>query len=332
MVPVLQGFGPYRLLHVLGEGEVCTVYRAIKDANGASGREIALAIVHPIGAADKEAVEAFVQRSEGAIGFHHQRVAATLEAGALEGRAYAVRELAPGVALADLLPKRSKGLKPAEARLVLLAVLESLVAASAFSEGFVHGRLDAGDVLLEADGTIKVSGFGQADAPPGADLLAVAGLAQRFCNAWPVALDAWIDRVQGDGEDAFTSPAEALEALVTLTVEGDDSAARAVARRVARRLKKASPNVAQGSTAPEETPEPTARAKRRPKGQPPEATRAQRRSGSDRRQGQRREGPRRGTDQDVELASGIRQARWVAAICGIALLTAVVLELTRHVG
>lgn len=316
------------MLGILGEGEVCAVYRAVADADGTAAIPVALAIVHPVVGNDHDAVEAFVTRSEAAVGFDHEHVAATLKTGKLEGRAYAVRELVDGATLAELLPKRS-GLKPFEGKHVLQAVLEALAAAAVHSDGFVHGRLDMGDVLLSPEGEVRVCGFGKGGAAPGADLLSVARIAQRICKQWPPAVDAWIDRVQGDG-DAFARPADALEALRAIPVDDEEKGAKKLVGRVKRLLKKRQPQTDDGTTpTPATAPPPSA-----PSLGDPFVERAERRSGEDRRTstGDRRQSHRRHSELDPDLQAGIQQARWVAAVCGIAVLAAVIIEITRYVG
>lgn len=363
MRAALQGFGPYRLLSIVGEGEVCSVYRAVRDADGPTAFPIALAIVHPVGAADADAAAAFSLRSEAAQGFFHRSIAATIDSGVLEGRAYAIRELADGASMDLVVPKRGKGLKPAVAKHILVTVLQALAAAREHRGGLAHGRLDLGDLVADSDGVVRITGFGQPDASPAADLLSVARLAQSMCRAWPAQGDAWIDRVQ-DGASGFTDPAEALVGLQNITLENEEKAVAGLARRVKRHLKAAAvevperdagadlPSPTAGLDGAEATSSKSSRTSGDHSGKAKEgregADRARgarsaaasgddegasprrasdRRTASDRRLSERRAAPRH-----PELEAGIRQARWVAALCGVAVLAALVIEITRHIG
>lgn len=162
----------------------------------------------------------------------HPNVARFEEFGFIEGRPVLRREAVAGESLSSRID-RSGALMPFEVRDVLSGVLPALAAAHGL--GVFHGGLDADDVLLGAGGVVKVAGIGV--IPAGlpiarvgirSDLRDVAKLAQRMFSGGPAPVvlaerlegpgvdDAWwsfFTRLKGEGEEAFATAEEALDAL-----------------------------------------------------------------------------------------------------------------------
>ncbi|MCA9517659.1 MAG: hypothetical protein KC635_22115, partial [Myxococcales bacterium] len=230
----LQGLGPFRLLGVVGEGERAVVYHAEREGAGAVATSYALRILRPSLKGDAEALRAFEERAEAGAALVGDAVVGTYETGHLEGRPYALLERVDGVPLDALFPKKGKArFSEAAATTLLHGVLKALVTAHEASPPLVHGRLDAGSVLLDGDGDVRVVGFG-APGEPQADFLALARLAQQVIPDGAPALDTWLDGLQ-DGSDVYASPVAVLEAL-PLGATGDGR--RALGRAVKRALKK----------------------------------------------------------------------------------------------
>jgi serine/threonine protein kinase len=107
------------------------------------------------------------------------------------GRPYLVMELVDAVSLDRLLPERGRAKFSLEAGgNVLVAVLDALAAAA--NDKLVHGRLGSNDILVQSDGTVVVTGFGQS-GDGRMDFLAVHRLAQGLGAPWPPEVDAWLD-------------------------------------------------------------------------------------------------------------------------------------------
>lgn len=312
----LQGLGPFRLLGVVGEGERAVVYHAEREGAGAGATGYALRILRPSLKADADAARAFEERAQAGAGLAGDAIVSTYEVGRLEGRPYALQERVDGVPLGALFPKKGKArFSEAAATTLLHGVLKALVMAGEARPPLVHGRLDAGSVLLDQDGDVRVVGFG-APGDPRADFLDLARLAQQVIPDGAPALDGWLDGLQ-DGSDRYANPRAVLEAL-PLGATGDGR--RALGRAVKRALKKR-----------EEARE------LRESGQRGHHHRGQ--ASDDRRDDDRHEGGReRGATtarrpkgrpappEDVSLA--LRQARWVGALCAVLLLVALLLEIT----
>jgi serine/threonine protein kinase len=196
----LTGIGSWRLLEVLGTGEHATVYRALDaSALGAEARPKALKVLHGALAQDEREVEAFIERAG-----HHARLARIDHAQIVTchgvhhigGRPFAVLDLVDAVSLERLFPERGRPKFSIDAATnLLLGVLDALSAAA--HERVVHGRLGASDVLVHADGSVMLTGFGK-DGPPRADFLAIHRLAQSLGAPWLPEVDAWLDQLASE--------------------------------------------------------------------------------------------------------------------------------------
>lgn len=167
----------------------------------------------------------------------HPNIARFEEFGFVDGRAVLRREGVAGESLAARL-SRTGALMPFEVREATGGVLAALVAAHGM--GVFHGSLDAKQVLLGAGGVVKVAGLGV--VPGGvsisrvgirSDLRDVARLVQHMFSAGSApgtpadrlegagVDDAWrsfFTRLKGEGEEAFATAEEAIDALRAIPV------------------------------------------------------------------------------------------------------------------
>jgi len=191
----LNGIGPWRLIEVVGTGERATVYKALREGGPPGSPFVAVKVLHAMLASDPAQNDAFVARAT--IGsrlarLDHPAIVPVLDV--VPGpRPYVVQELQDAVALERMMPERGKAKMALEAGTnLMIAVLDALAAAA--NDKLVHGRLTASDVLIRADGTVRITSFGQ-DGDPKADFLAVHRLAQSLGSQWLPEVDAWLDRL-----------------------------------------------------------------------------------------------------------------------------------------
>jgi serine/threonine protein kinase len=325
MVSELQGVADWQLQGVIAEGENATVYRAKRAMAGGSEPERALKLSH---ASESDetlggAVRAFQERSGRARSLGHAGIVATIDVGEVEGRPYLVSEWIEGVSL-DVFPvKRAGRLKPELAMVVMVDLLEAL--AGAAQQGLVHGRLDAGDVLIDEEGRVMIAGFGEEDSEQ-ADFLAVVSLAREICGGWPSSVEDWIEGLE-DGVTTFDSLSAALDAfpLGAFSRDALEQGRKSLVRAVKRALvKSAKENAVEPGAEPEPSVETT----------PAEASpgtlmepRLHRFSDFT----QRIMDDRAAQDDEV-LDSAIVQATRVAWLCGALVVTGVIIEVVRFTG
>ena len=247
----LQGIGRYELLEKLGEGESAAVYRGRDALAGAAGTDLEVKILHPHVTCDDAIVRAFDERCRVALMFRDKGALGVIEITEADGRPYAISEFVEGATL-DAFQPRSGRMKLAwqAGALVLRGCLHTLVAAAQHTPALVHGKLNLASVVVDADGIVRIRGFGT-EGESQSDLLSLARLADQMTEDWPPEVDAWLDLLRA-GDGGFSSPSEALDALQAITMFDDKALARglSVLKRHAKRvIKKRTP------TPPEPTPE-----------------------------------------------------------------------------
>ena len=164
-------FGPYRVLAEIGRGGMGVVYRALRD-DDAFHKEVALKLL-PDGLESSYFEERFRRERQILASLEHPNIARLIDGGADEvGRPYLVMELVEGVPIDVYCRERSLGLL---ARLELVRNACSAVAL-AHSQLVVHCDLKPANVLVTADGTVKLLDFGIARllAPDPRDPVATA--------------------------------------------------------------------------------------------------------------------------------------------------------------
>jgi len=136
-------------------------------------------------------------------------------------------------------------------------------------------------------------------------------LANQITKTWPPEVDAWIDKLT-EGEDAFTSASEALEALPMDVFDEDvlEKGVKALARLVARELKKAEKEAAKAQAEACESPA----------------------SGEEAEEDAEEQVALEVPSTSDEYHVAIRQARSVMWACAALLFVAVAIELMRFGG
>ena len=162
--------GRYRVVSRLARGGMASVYTATDIR---LDRDVAVKVMHPALADDPEFVARFIREARAAARLSHPNVVAVFDQGADDGAVFLVMEHVDGTTLRELLRERGR-LSVPEAVAVLYPVLAALAAAHA--AGLVHRDVKPENVLLAADGRVKVADFGLARAVTGSHLTATGGL------------------------------------------------------------------------------------------------------------------------------------------------------------
>lgn len=154
--------GRYRVEAPVARGGMSTVYAA---TDLRLDRRVAVKVMAPTLAHDPAFTDRFVREARTAARLSHPNAVAVFDQGAQDGPAgrvvFLVMELVPGSTLREVLRQRGR-LRPDEAVSLLEPVLAAL--AAAHRAGLVHRDVKPENVLISADGTVKVVDFGLARA------------------------------------------------------------------------------------------------------------------------------------------------------------------------
>ena len=150
--------GRYRLVELLGSGGMATIYRATDTG---LGRDVALKLLRPEYLRDPDFSSRFRQEAQAAASLSHPNIVTVYDYGEDPSGPYIVMELVDGEDLATIL-RRSGALPPRQVARIGAGVARALAAAHA--RGLVHRDIKPGNVLIGADGAVKVVDFGIARA------------------------------------------------------------------------------------------------------------------------------------------------------------------------
>ena len=137
----------------LGKGGMSTVYRAEDEA----GRDVAIKELVPHLRSDRKMVQRFRQEFEVVSRLKHPNVVRFLDFVRANDTYNIVMEYVDGVSLRDVLG-RARRLDPALVAGLGHQLAEAIGAVHA--EGVLHRDIKPGNVLLSADGTVKLTDFG----------------------------------------------------------------------------------------------------------------------------------------------------------------------------
>jgi len=147
--------GRYDIEALIGEGGMGRVYRA-RDSQ--LGRDVAVKVLPPVFAVDRERLRRFEQEARATAALSHPGVLAIYDVGTFEGAPYLVTELLEGKSLADRL--RSERLSVRQSTELGLQIAEALTAAH--GKGIVHRDLKPDNVFVTSQDRIKILDFGLA--------------------------------------------------------------------------------------------------------------------------------------------------------------------------
>ena len=148
----------YRLVELLGQGGMATIYRA-HDVQ--LGRDVAVKVLRAEYGRDPAFVARFRQEAQSAAALSHPNVVNVFDYGMEAGDPFIVMELIDGGDLAAAIKERGT-LEPMAAARIAQQIFEALDTAHA--RGIVHRDIKPTNVLLTSSGRVKVADFGIARA------------------------------------------------------------------------------------------------------------------------------------------------------------------------
>jgi eukaryotic-like serine/threonine-protein kinase len=146
--------GRYKIVRKLGAGGMADVYLA-EDQE--LGRRVAIKILNDRHAADDSFVERFRREAKNAAGLSHPNIVSIYDRGKAEGTYYIAMEYLDGRSLKELIVGRG----PAPIK-VAIDYARQILAAVGFAHrhGIVHRDIKPHNVLVSAEGRLKVTDFG----------------------------------------------------------------------------------------------------------------------------------------------------------------------------
>ena len=150
-----QTFLHYRILEKIGEGGMGIVYKAL-DTH--LDRHVAIKVLPPDKVADPERCQRFVQEAKAASALNHPNIVVVHDITEDRGANFIVMEYVEGKTLDQLVGRR--GLKLNEALGYAIQVADGL--AKAHSAGIIHRDLKPTNIMITAEGRVKILDFGLA--------------------------------------------------------------------------------------------------------------------------------------------------------------------------
>src|SRR5437762_1338263 len=150
--------GRYRIVRKLGTGGMAKVYLAEDEV---LGRRVAIKILDDRHAGDDQFIERFRREAKNAASLSHPNIVSIYDRGEAEGTYYIAMEYLDGRSLKELIVARG----PAPVN-VAIDYARQILAAIRFAHrhGIVHRDIKPHNVLVDAEGRLKVTDFGIARA------------------------------------------------------------------------------------------------------------------------------------------------------------------------
>jgi tetratricopeptide (TPR) repeat protein len=146
--------GRYEILGALGTGGMGEVYRA-RDPG--LEREVALKLL-PAEIADQDHLNRFAREAKTLASLKHPNIVDIYSVEEAAGLTFLTMELVEGKTLAELIPRRGMRLEP----FFDVAIPLADAVAAAHERGVIHRDLKPGNVMVDAEGSVKVLDFGLA--------------------------------------------------------------------------------------------------------------------------------------------------------------------------
>ena len=145
----------YRIEHLIGQGGMGVVYRAIDTR---LGRVVAIKVIAPGAAGDRDRRDRFLKEARAASALNHPNIVTIHEVDHADGIDFLVMELVGGRPLNELIPRGGMAVD----RVLELAEQIAGGLAAAHAAGIVHRDIKPANIVIADGGEAKMLDFGLA--------------------------------------------------------------------------------------------------------------------------------------------------------------------------
>ena len=144
----------YQLEEFIGKGGMALVFRA---TDLRTGHAVAVKVLRPEFSQDEEFLERFQREALAASKMSHHNIVNLLDVGEEEGMRYLVIEYVRGRTLKEIIEENARLPEPVAAQ-IAIRILSALQ--HAHNNGIIHRDIKPQNVLINAEGLVKVADFG----------------------------------------------------------------------------------------------------------------------------------------------------------------------------
>jgi serine/threonine protein kinase/outer membrane protein assembly factor BamB len=152
---ILAWFGTYEIIDEISRGGVGIVYRARQKG---LNRIVALKVLQGGSSARADQVQRFLYEAQSAAKLQHPNIVPIHDFGSHEGQYYFTMAFIEGQSLADLMARGP--MQPRDALAIVKQATEAL--RYAHEQGIIHRDIKPGNILLDKEGSVKITDFGLA--------------------------------------------------------------------------------------------------------------------------------------------------------------------------
>jgi len=152
----LRRIGHYEIMSKVGAGGMGTVYKA-KDRK--ADRIVALKVLSPAHASNKEYIERFLREAHACGRLSHPNIVQGYDAGEAKGQYYFAMEFVDGITVADML---KEGKPVAEQQALDIAIQIGKALEHAEEHNLIHRDIKPDNIMITKDGTAKLADLGLA--------------------------------------------------------------------------------------------------------------------------------------------------------------------------
>jgi serine/threonine-protein kinase len=148
--------GKYKIVELVGEGAMGTVYRAVDSV---IGRTVAIKVMNASIARQADHRQRFLREAQAAGSLQHPNVVTIFDMGEVDGHLFIAMEFLHGADLEKLMG----GAEPLKLQSKLDVIVDVLMGLSyAHKNGIVHRDIKPGNIRVSEDGNAKIMDFGVA--------------------------------------------------------------------------------------------------------------------------------------------------------------------------